>query len=349
MNKNRAPNNRHRPTGFTLIELLVVIAIIALLLGILIPAVGKARLSAQLIKSQANLRSMAQIQAIYALEFDDSFTTPFPIESFTPGTFGGGWGQVRKPGQAGIYEFQSSGMPKMYSEMYAFHWYSVVAGWLSPGDYQSEVQFAPTDKVLINRVNDLWLTAPNVSIDNLIWDGSYVLSPTTWFAPERYTQTPLPGAPRNNPDASLARRAKISDATYPSQKAMIWERFDWSKRDRTAAAYSVVFNASDVVGKEELFPQWNNPEASPAVAAVDGSVRKIDIGEIYDVMWDDAGPNRPSAYRPADDWIPTFRILRDYSMHQDGFEIGNPQSGSGVYPAIFWATRNGIRGRDFPN
>ena len=57
--------------GFTIVELLVVISIIALLIGMLLPAIGKARDSAMLHQSSSNLSQLGAAHQLYASEWND--------------------------------------------------------------------------------------------------------------------------------------------------------------------------------------------------------------------------------------------------------------------------------------
>ncbi|MCS7034163.1 MAG: prepilin-type N-terminal cleavage/methylation domain-containing protein [Phycisphaerae bacterium] len=113
--------------AFTLVELLVVIGIIAILIGILLPALSRAREQANLTTCAANLRTLGQLFENYKAEWKQSYPYSLILQN-VPASGGGSVGDGgSSPADRGV-----------------FVWWSVLRKYMKTGifsDYSNFVDF----------------------------------------------------------------------------------------------------------------------------------------------------------------------------------------------------------------
>lgn len=321
-----------RRGGFTLIELLVVISIIGVLMGILIPALAGARLTARSTVGVANLRSLSQLMMLYEHE-QRFFPTPFNPEDDSrarrvPGTT---WSDALHPTQdEPVWNFEVSAAPQWSTEFFGVYWYSWLSDWNAQGGRDSEVQYSPADRLGLDQLNQ-YRSLQDSRNGLYLWPSSYYMSPTLWSAPSRFGA----GA-RGAMSAGTLAPTSTASIAQPADKVLLWERADFAKNNRIA------INGGSAT-RQKMAPNWCNAEARPHVATGDGGVRQADMRKIGEAAAENdeflpGGRIQPSDLMPL---LPSWRPKRLDAL-------GGVAGSDGEYPLYFWATNGGVRGVDLP-
>jgi prepilin-type N-terminal cleavage/methylation domain-containing protein/prepilin-type processing-associated H-X9-DG protein len=150
-----------RRKGFTLVELLVVIAVIALLVGILMPALTSERRLAYRLACETNLSRISKAMLIYCKDYDDKMPRAGGRSSVYRATIAN-WRDITRQAAFGLAPDGSGGYANMTSNFYLLIKYSDVTPklFLCKGD-PWVTEFNPSEHGLAGvGLIDLWDFGP---------------------------------------------------------------------------------------------------------------------------------------------------------------------------------------------
>ena len=302
--------------AFTIIELLVVVSIIAILVGILLPAIGKARNQALLTQSQSNLRQIGTAHGIYAAEWNDRQLTYIvdsiasygndPDEAFSEFY---AEGNSHPPMIAGTsptgvtYAYWPPGSKSAFQpiilEDYGTNesgvgsdvkWGAFLAIQFKAfynyvnGRFYDRVFYAPKDELSVAAIEEC-LDYPsdycNTSYTGDVYYASYIMSPAGMFNEQVFAERrDNPGVYYTDPWSIAAgfRSPSFSVARHPDLKTHMLERH-WLQNQKSGAFCNHEFpNTPTFEGCEPYFFNHGRNSA-PVTLFYDGHVALSNVSE----------------------------------------------------------------------
>ena len=196
-------------TGFTLIELLVVIAIIAILAGLLLPALAKIKARGQRIECVSKIRQLTQAALLYADDHEDLL----PREKCVAGT--NTWPDVSAPENQDVW---FNALPRKYFDQKSAGEYAA-----NPEDFRSSKNIlqCPSSKSPPGNVNPTFSLAVNSKLNST----TNLLSSVSLCKVASASLTVL------FLDSGLSNERQL----YPAQKAYSDQPGTWANRPRTTS------------------------------------------------------------------------------------------------------------------